>query len=574
MIEEKWEQIQPTVNAEAEFFEILNDFENPLEILREAISNSIDAHASHIKISISVKEVDGNKRLVIDLEDNGDGMTEEVLRRDFWGLGFSPSRERSDAIGEKGHGTKIYLRSSRVEVRTTSTEGALEAECDNPLGALYKKELHKPRIRRIEKYQEGTGTHIRIIGYNDNERSNFIQLVVADYIKWFTKVGSVELMFGNDKLKNFKVYLKCIGQDTFEEMYFGHVFPDENADIHKLFHDKESYAADHFVQRFIWAEQRLKNAPETTYDVIISVEGDAAKRDYNKMLGERRRKDTGRYRVSDRYGIYLCKDYIPIVRVNDWIKGFGTGSNSYVLLHGFINCQDLKLTANRGGVANTDPKVLEELKESVQKLIAEVDTCLHDKSIYTLVEWQKEERTIKQEEADFKSRTKKFKNRKIARLDERTLIEPLNESELFGLFIIITTLHPELFDFEPLDYNTHQGIDIIARNKTNNRITEGEHWYIELKYLLKSSFNHSFKYLKYIVCWDFDPALVDGAELYGLGEGDNKRLRIGSDRSGWRTYFLDHPSADRKVRIIKLKEFLKERLGLEFKHEEKVTSIN
>ena len=39
---EQWETIVPTVNAEAEFFEILNDFGNPLEILREAVANSID----------------------------------------------------------------------------------------------------------------------------------------------------------------------------------------------------------------------------------------------------------------------------------------------------------------------------------------------------------------------------------------------------------------------------------------------------------------------------------------------------------------------------------------------------
>jgi hypothetical protein len=33
-----WEVIQPEVNAEAEFFETLNDFGNPMELLREAIS--------------------------------------------------------------------------------------------------------------------------------------------------------------------------------------------------------------------------------------------------------------------------------------------------------------------------------------------------------------------------------------------------------------------------------------------------------------------------------------------------------------------------------------------------------
>ena len=34
----EWEAVHPSVSAEAEFFEILNDFGNPLEIVREGIS--------------------------------------------------------------------------------------------------------------------------------------------------------------------------------------------------------------------------------------------------------------------------------------------------------------------------------------------------------------------------------------------------------------------------------------------------------------------------------------------------------------------------------------------------------
>jgi len=52
----------------------------------------------------------------------------------------------------------------------------------------------------------------------------------------------------------------------------------------------------------------------------------------NKNLSTLRRgRDTGRYRVADRYGLWLCKDYIPIQRINDWIIGFGTGSNSSIV---------------------------------------------------------------------------------------------------------------------------------------------------------------------------------------------------------------------------------------------------
>jgi hypothetical protein len=50
-----WEDIKPLVNSEAEFLEIASDFGNPLEIVREAISNSIDSRATNIKISFTVE---------------------------------------------------------------------------------------------------------------------------------------------------------------------------------------------------------------------------------------------------------------------------------------------------------------------------------------------------------------------------------------------------------------------------------------------------------------------------------------------------------------------------------------
>src|SRR5215475_6337156 len=104
-----WTTVTPKVNLEAEFWEIANDFGDPLELLREAISNAIDAKASYIKIHFFVEEIEGIRTLVIELQDDGCGMAPDVLAQDFWGLGFSRARDDKDKIGEKGHGTKIYL---------------------------------------------------------------------------------------------------------------------------------------------------------------------------------------------------------------------------------------------------------------------------------------------------------------------------------------------------------------------------------------------------------------------------------------------------------------------------------
>ena len=567
---ENWQQINPQVNPEAEFSEIVNDFGNPLELLREAISNSIDAGASWIEIKFSVREIDGAPKSVITIADNGSGMTEDVIKRDFWGLGYSSSRERKvnsteSVIGEKGHGTKIYLRSENVRVYTQNKHGALNSECARPLANLSQKKMHEPKWQSTKKLWDHTGTEVEIIGYNGNERSKFIKDVVKDYILWFTKVGSIEKVFDQKQFENFSVKLMCLDQDDIEVISFGHIFPDENSNIEKLFKDQGAAAADLYVKRHVWKRQRLPDHPEVTYDVVISVEGDQVKRDYNPMIRERLRSDTGRYRVSDRYGLWLCKDFIPVARVNDWISGFGSGSNAFVLLHAFVNCQALKLTANRGDIANTDPIILEEIKSEVQKLIESVDKELNNNGLYTLREWQEEDRTLKQERDEFSRRIKNLSNRKTAKFDGRTILEPQNEAELFGLFITVYTLYPDLFEFEPLDYSTSRGVDLIARNKGYNFITEGENWYIELKHTLqKKRFNHAFEHLRWIICWDFDKTIAPGVELVGVEDTDRRILKKELDDKGSLVYFLDNPRKPHKIQVVQLKELLAQKFNVRF----------
>lgn len=563
-----WQSVSPRVAAEAEFLEILNDFGEPLEILREAVSNAVDWGASCLQITISVQELDGNKRLVVDLEDDGVGMTREALDTSFWGLGFSNARGDQEKIGEKGHGTKTYLRSEAVEVRTQHADGAFESRCSRPLSSLSAGRLHQPETREIPSFREGTGTHIRIVGYNDNQRSRFVQSIVKDYLLWFSKLGSVEREFGGTRHDAFMVKLKCIGHDTpHEEIRFGHVFPEENSDIQRLFTQHGTKAADLYVKKFVWKTQRLVESPEVTFDVVISVEGDEVKRQYNPMLRERRRTETGTYRVGDRYGLWLCKDHIPVERVNEWISGFGAGSNAFVLLHGFINCQSLKLTANRGSIANTDPKVLDELRAAVSVLVDEVDKECNKDELFTLKQWQVGERSIKQEKDEFERRKKALRSRKVARLDDRLLLEPKNESELFGLFVSIHTLKPEWFEFELLDYNTTRGIDLIVRNPASTNVIDGEYWYVELKQLLGPTFNHTFGFLRWVVCWDFDRGFAPGSESRGLDEHDVRKLERSTD-NGRTKYFLSNQNRPQRIQVLRLREFLKEVAGIEFVDQE------
>lgn len=561
---EKFKIIKPEVNPEAEFFEILNDFSDPLEVLREAISNSIDWGASFLRISISIETIEGERSLVLKFIDDGFGMTKEIIEKDFWGLGFSRSRDDVNKIGEKGHGTKIYLRSRKVHVFTQTEDSAFEAICEKPLANLSQQKIHVPQVRTTERKPEiNSGTEITIFGYNENESSKFVQSIVKDYILWFTKVGSIEKEFGNEVLKDFKIHLNCIDSDEFETISFGHVFPEENTDIEELFNEYGSDAADKFVKRYL-KQGRLVNHPEVTFDAVVYIEGNDAKRAYNPMIRKRRDDKHGTYKVSDRYGIYLCKDFIPVQRVNEWISGFGSGSNAFVLLHGFVNCQNFKLTANRGNISNTDPQILKELENEVKNFIDEIDKDLKGKSLYILRNWQDEQRTLSQEKSDFESRVKIIKKKKFAVIDGQRIAEPDSESELFATFMRLYTLNPDLFDFEPIDYNTTRGIDIIAQTNEEDRLAEGEYGYVELKHILKNNFNHGFKYLKWIVCWDLHQNIKRGTKFTSIDENDERELVITEDDEGQSLYFLEHKTKRMKIQIVRLKEFIDNKLNLKF----------
>ena len=563
-MENEFISVKPKVNPEAEFFEILNDFSDPLEIFREAISNAMDWGANKLQIFVDVEKIEGERSLIIKLIDNGIGMTEEVISNDFWGLGFSKSREDNEKIGEKGHGTKIYLRSRKVHVFTQTAENAYEAICEKPLANLSERRLHEPAIRQIDRRTEiESGTAITIYGYNSNESSKFIQPIVKDYILWFTKQGSIESEFGEQKFNDFQIELKCIDVEKPEVIPFGHVFPKINDDLDGLFSEYDIDAADRFVKKYLRKSKRLTRHPEVTYDAVIYVEGDEAKRQYNPMIRARRDERYGRYKVSDRYGIWLCKDFIPVQRVNEWITGFGSGSNAFVLLHGFINCQSFKLTANRGNISNTDPQILDELKEEISSFIDDVDTDLKKNSLYVLRGWQEENRTIAQEKNDFESRVKRIKEKKFAIIDNQKIPEPFSESELFGVFMRVYALHPDLFEFEPMDYNTTRGIDIIARTREEDRLIEGEYGYVELKKILKESFNHGFKYLKWIICWDIHPSLKQGTKLSSI-ENEERTFVITEDEDGHPLYFIENNRKRVRIQVVPLKQLLKNKLEIEF----------
>lgn len=239
--------LTPSVDETQEFIEIANDFSNPLDLVREAISNSYDAGSSEIKIKFEVENTYGESSLKITLEDNGHGMNEEGLQS-FFDLGNSLRREDDGAIGEKGHGTKVYFNSRQIEIITWRDGIEFKATMNEPFRNLYDRIIPKVHVKKNDAETDSSGTIIIIKGYNNNRRDKFTHDIIKDYILWFTKHGSIEAAF-TPEAYNTVLLLQGLGKDEYENINWGHTFPEDSQSIDKLFEEHLTKAPNYYSKK-------------------------------------------------------------------------------------------------------------------------------------------------------------------------------------------------------------------------------------------------------------------------------------------------------------------------------------
>ena len=566
MSTQQWSEDQiltPTVDQTREFLEIANDFANPLDIVREGISNSYDAKAKEISIQFDVIQQYGEYVLRITIEDDGEGMDQSGLQA-FFDLGNSTRRDQHiqdpTLIGEKGHGTKIFFNSEQVNVTTTDGATVFHATMEKPFRDLHDGIIPKVTWQERPNSDDFKGTRIQILGYNRNRRDMFSHAQLKDHIQWFTKHGSIERQFTDTAVNDPVLRLKGVDRSEEEIIPFGHLFPAQSAPVDKLFEQHLADAPQYFSKR--WVRQgSLNDYPDIKYEMVFAVEGDRAKRGSNPML--RRRGVTpqpGSYQVQERYGLWLTKDDIPIQRKNEWVTSRGS---EFTKFHAFLNCQDLKLTANRSSIENTPAEIINDLEKVARSLYNEIV----ETDEWAQMEWLEDQasayNTEQKERNDYDRRVNSAKGSKTATFMDTKLIEPRYENGVYSLFITMQTLKPDLFPFEIVDYDTHSGIDVIAKTKDNVDISQSMLRYVEFKHTLSSTFNHSFKYLHSIVCWktklQHDEVIEDIA-------GSSRKMVITPPTAldQHTRYMLDDAQQPHKIEVFVLETYLKEKLGIMF----------
>ncbi|MGP8263204.1 MAG: ATP-binding protein [Rhodoblastus sp.] len=561
----------PEVNAQAEFLEICNDFTEPREIVREAISNGFDAGAKNVTISAHVDRTTGVDELVLRFHDDGHGMDEPSLKA-FFSLAKTTRMQTdergfkmSGAIGEKGHGTKIYFNSRKITVNTVKDGTMIEAVMENPRAKLRRGEM--PVVEFFSRSVDApNSTTIIVNGYNDNSLGGFGHEALKDYILWFTKFGSCEILVGKTTFQD--VVLKLLGlgwtSNDPEQISFGHRFPEEKSDLTSLRKSDKISPLDYFVARWVFPDVPVDDKPGSKIDIVFSLEGDQAKRISNPMLHEKWRSwREGEYNVEDRYGLWLCKDFIPVARKNNWVAE----RSEWTKYHAFVNSQDLRLTANRSNIDNTPSRDLAAIQKTVERVFKErIRLDRKFQSYQDELEKQQMYKNAEAEEKDFLRRKKEASSKKAATYKGLTLLEPRQEGGVFSIVMQLLAVEPGLFGFSVVDYDTAFGYDLLVTTDTALELNRAALRFVEMKFQLQRDFNHSFRKLSAVICWDTKLANEDAVEDM---TGAKRKMKITSpkvDKSlRYQKYMLVSDTESHNIEVFVLKEFLSEHLSCEFR---------
>lgn len=577
------QSITPSVNAAKELSEISRDFTSPLEVLREAIHNSYDADATDVSIRAFVEKTsDGRRTLSLEIRDNGIGMDAAAVERLF-GLGHSdkPTVSRTP-IGMKGHGAKIYYQAQRVTIVSQRAEHPLcVVDLPGARESIFAQRLPEPRLyendeaaaiakeRHIEPPAK-SGTIIRLTDFTaDSSRliDKFRSVDLECYLRWFSVYGSWEHTVRAHEA-NARFVVKVKGTDDKEmQIEFGHRWGPDRTDMKQLKKEDERRPFNLFRKTFRFYDHDIEGGYKI--DVLIMFEGKKARLERDPWLA--RQRVGGLYSEDERYGLWLCKDFIPIDKRFEWLSDAEIPADLSGLRRPlmFVNSQDFSLIANRNSVGNSSEQLLNAVRKAVHSLLERV---VEDPALQTFLEDYREDLFSRAREKDKKALQKRIDryNRKqeititLTDKSKHTFFEPTREITLFGLISELRVLDPSLLDFRILDYDDHVGIDLlVARNGTpHDQLDRQRVAYVELKYELGTNLNHAFDQLHAIVCWD--TALRDG-DYVDDATGEKFRVDEGQRDGLTSTNLNPAPGATKHnhvVRVTVLKRLLREKYGL------------
>lgn len=514
----------PKVKDCSVFKEVALNTINQLEVLREAISNADDANADEVIVTV---DRDDTGEFILTIEDNGDGMDIDDIHR-FFNLGFS--HKSCNKIGEKGLGTKIFYKSSKIYIETSNKDEAKYiANIENPWDMLQMGRIPEYEIKDTNKDIK-KGTKIVIGGYKiDNPEIFFNINTIKDYLQWFTIAGSFRNIFAsfinvknlvnnidvapriiiNDKINN--ITEEIVGIHQFEE-------PNENPEI-DLNEEKYKRSKNYSRPFGPFSRDTNINGEYVSVQVYGTVSGINARNKICNLEKEELHKS--------RFGVYLCKDFIPCVRMNSLIQ-----SDQYYHYHIMANSQNFNLTSDRNNISNINDIKIKWVINQIEDIVNNQIKPLAEKEYFTM---------IRKEEEEFESHKKceatKRIMRKINKLEDLSiddfplLKKPKNEFEtslLLAAMLSDTNIRNYICDISAIiSYSLKASTDMVCVDSYGKNIL------VEVEFKISNFFrhNHPVETVDYIVCWIVDietnmPYKINGKSCVYVNEKGSKYLRF------------------------------------------------
>lgn len=521
---------KPQINDVSLFKEIAQNIVNPLEVIREAISNSHDAEAKTISIII-----DRNKagKFILEIQDDGKGMNFNSVHR-FFNLG--DSNKLKQGIGEKGLGTKIYFKSEKLTLFTQTREGeAYKATMESPWESLNNNALPEYTIEKIEAQSGKIGTSICIEGYIINNPERFFNFeTVKDYILWFTAAGSFKTYFANYMELHKYIHNMQIAPRIFiDDKILG--IKEEIAGTHQFFPPQEKPKEDQCETIYKRSVNYCRHFGP--YHRATNINGEYVSfQMYGTVSGVNCRRKIVKLRqgenLKNRFGIYLAKDFIPFAKRPNLIA-----EPFYHHYHLLLNSQSFELTADRNNISNQeDPKVKWVLEEA-KKIINEDIMPLAEEGYFNLRREEELEQSLKEKQKRLCERLEAFDKKDELSISTVPITKhPDNESQVALLLaaLLANDRSKGLLKYirQIGHYSQHSSTDMICLDDKNEKLL------VEIEYKLSNLFKHEHPYNSFdcVVCWKVDldinekKRLRDGNVMCLLNEDGEWMLKYGTQK--------------------------------------------
>jgi hypothetical protein len=552
--------------SRAILLEIIDNFGDPLELIREMLSNGCDAKADLITISIeeySDGEQHGYIRLTI--RDNGSGMrvyTENSKTHDqmknFFALGQSDKRAKPDTIGMKGFGSKISFTSDRVAVESVYRDesGILKgrlAKIEKPYQALSENRTLEYSIDEITPVEEnGTYTSITIDNFSGGQNLEKLldQRLLKEYIKWYTACGSCQ-PYWDSSFRPIRVRIEDKTRNEEIEFDGKHEPPiDCNPESLRpsVFSDQDKYSVDgtevllrsrHFAERVPFdldSVTALVDGQSISVQVCAWILGKSKKDEFasEKLAADR-----------DRFGLWLGQKGMLVERHYSWVTSSPLDCNFHVV----VNCDQFELNADRTKIKGKSNKIYRKAKEIF-------DAHFKDK----ILEIHKKYLALKRAEDEEIQRLliQKANREKLANIGDREewpystvnlglTLEPSNELETCMLLAALQAVKGTESLGLRLITTSERGTDAVV-GIVNTATGNEESKIFEVEHLLKNFVGHNHP-----------PDMVNGLIVYDIGDENfaqgKKALRMRRLSS---EYYVVFSKGEKEIRFLSSKPTAKQ----------------